>query len=150
MVILDVREKEEYESEHIPGSILCPMSQLNTMAPGILKNLTSGEVIVMCRTGNRARLAIEELRKYDSRHSFTCYEGGILHWKQVQILASTMILLAFILSRTVHPDLIFIALLPGFGLGMAGWTGFCPAAKLLQYMPWNKASNSDTQKSCCR
>ena len=38
MVILDVREKEEFEAEHIPESISCPLSQFDMLVPGILKN----------------------------------------------------------------------------------------------------------------
>ena len=39
MVILDVREKEEFEAEHIPDSLFCPLSQLELFAPGLLKNI---------------------------------------------------------------------------------------------------------------
>lgn len=168
MLILDVREKEEFEAEHIPGSILCPMSQLDTMAPGLLKNIPSSEILVMCRTGNRAKIAIDEFKKLGALHQFHLFEGGILKWKsegkeitgtggvfpimrQVQILASTFILLAFLLAHTVHSNFIYLALFVGFGLAMAGWTGFCPAAKILQLMPWNKKKidSCSTKNSCC-
>jgi rhodanese-related sulfurtransferase len=166
MLILDVREKEEFEAEHIPGSISCPMSQLDLVAPGILKNITQNEVIVMCRTGNRARLAIGELQKFGVPHQFSCYEGGILKWKgegrevagtggifpimrQVQILASTMIFLAFILSSIGNPHFIYLALFVGFGLGLAGWTGFCPAAFIIQRMPWNRKQKSPADSNTC-
>jgi hypothetical protein len=33
---------------------------------------------------------------------------------------------------------------------MAGWTGFCPAAKMLQMMPWNKNHQRPvTDNNCC-
>lgn len=168
MVILDVREKEEFEAEHIPGSICCPMSQLDIMAPGILKNMNATDVIVMCRTGNRAKLAMTEFNKLDLSHRFICFEGGIIKWKQdgkevqgkggvfplmrqVQIFASSMIFVAFLLSHYLHPNAVYLALFVGFGLAMAGWTGLCPAASILQKMPWNKkdAVSCTTNKSCC-
>lgn len=168
MVILDIREKEEFESEHIPGSICCPMSQLDTLAPGILKNIEDKEIVVMCRSGNRARLAVHELKKTGLKHNFTVYEGGIIKWRaekkevtgnkagfpilrQVQIFASTMIFLAFFGSFYIHQSFIYLALFVGFGLGLSGWTGVCPAAFIIQKMPWNnkKADECSSDKSCC-
>lgn len=172
MIILDVREKEEFEAEHIPESILCPLSQFDLQAPGILKNLkTEEEIIVMCRTGNRSKMAINELQKHNISHlRFTTYEGGIQKWKnegkplkgrggsvfplmrQVQIIASSMIFLAFIAATFVSPEFIYLALFVGFGLALAGYTGFCPVVFLLQKMPWNNKRSgisSGTKNDCC-
>lgn len=169
MIILDVREKEEFEAEHIPGSVLCPLSQISTVAPGILNHIPATEIVLMCRTGNRAELAQKELMKLGASHTYSIYEGGILKWKkegkavngsggvfpimrQVQIFASSMIFIAFLLSHYVQHDFVYVALFVGFGLAMAGWTGFCPAAKVLQFMPWNKKSSAacSTDNSCCQ
>jgi rhodanese-related sulfurtransferase len=170
MVILDVREKEEYEAEHIPGSIFCPLSQFDLHAKGILKNIKESDVIVMCRSGKRAKMALDELKKHDASHlNFTCFEGGILQWKsegkpvvaqgkaplpimrQVQIGASSMIILAFAGSHFIAHDLVYLALFVGFGLALAGWTGICPMVSLLQKMPWNKKSGAvSTNASCCQ
>jgi rhodanese-related sulfurtransferase len=167
MLILDVREREEYEAEHIPGSILCPMSQLDILAPGILKNINADEIVVMCRSGNRAKISIGEFRKLGFNLNFTTYEGGILKWKQegkevigsggvfpvmrqVQILASTLIFFGFALAQFINFNFVYLALFVGFGLAMAGWTGFCPAAKMLQMMPWNKNHQRPvTDNNCC-
>jgi rhodanese-related sulfurtransferase len=172
MVILDVREKEEFQAEHIPESICCPLSQFDLMIPGILKHLnTSEEVIVMCRSGNRAKMAINELKKYNVDLSrFKCFEGGILQWKaqgnnvkgsgaifpimrQVQIVASSLIFLAFALSRWFSPDFVYLALFVGVGLAIAGYTGFCPMVQILQKMPWNNRKPMDCENqskpNCC-
>jgi rhodanese-related sulfurtransferase len=167
MLILDVREREEYEAEHIPGSILCPMSQLDVLAPGILKHINADEIVVMCRSGNRAKISIGEFRKLGFNLNFTTYEGGILKWKQegkevigsggvfpvmrqVQILASTLIFVGFALAQFINFNFVYLALFVGFGLAMAGWTGFCPAAKMLQMMPWNKNHQRPaTDNNCC-
>jgi len=172
MVILDVREKEEFQAQSIPGSICCPLSQFDVMAPGILPLIKDEEVVVMCRSGKRASMALESLKKMDqNHHRFSVYPGGILQWKaegkevvgsdsvfpimrQVQIVASSMILIAFVLAHYVSPNGIYLALLVGFGLAMAGWTGFCPMVLILQRMPWNKkglstCSTNSSKTSCC-
>lgn len=173
MIILDVREKEEFEAEHVPESVSCPLSQFDTLAPGILENLKDSEVVIMCRTGGRAKMALTELKKFDVNHNkFTCYEGGILKWKtegkqvrgkgsvfpimrQVQIVASSMIFAAFLGAKFLNPNFVYLALFVGFGLAMAGYTGFCPMVHILQKMPWNNkkvgdcSTTSSTNSSCC-
>lgn len=172
MIILDVREKSEYEAEHIPDSICCPLSEFDLMAPGILKNMKDSEVVVMCRSGNRAQIALNEIKKLDFNHNtFTCYDGGIIKWKsegkairgkgsvfpimrQVQIVASTLILLAFLGAAFIHPQIVYLALFVGFGLALAGYTGICPMVFLLQKMPWNnkkmsQGSSDNSKNNCC-
>lgn len=170
MIILDVREKEEFEAEHVPQSISCPLSQFDVLISGILKNIKEEEIILMCRTGNRAKMAITELKKYDSNHlNFTYYEGGLNKWKeqgkpingkgsvfpimrQVQIVASSMIFFAFLGEKFISPNFIYLALFVGFGLALAGYTGYCPMVQILQKMPWNNKKMSSTQSSnpsCC-
>jgi rhodanese-related sulfurtransferase len=170
MIILDVREKDEFEAEHIPESIHCPLSQFDLHAPGILRSLKNEEVLLICRSGNRAQMALNELSKHQSQHlSFRVYEGGIQKWKsegksvqgkgsgipvlrQMQIVASSMIFLAFLGAAFVHPNFVYLALFVGFGLALSGFTGFCPMVFLLQKMPWNTRSAANcnvTKKSCC-
>lgn len=170
MIIVDVREKEEFEAEHVPESISLPLSQFDLLAPGLLKTLKGNEVSIMCRTGNRAKMALTEFKKLDSQlNGFTCYEGGIVQWKkegkdvngkksifplmrQVQIVASTMIFLAFLGFHFIAPGFIYLALFVGGGLALAGYTGFCPMALILQHMPWNNKKTKECSaesKSCC-
>ena len=171
MIILDVREKEEFEAEHIPDSILCPLSQFDLLAPGILKSLKNEDVTIMCRTGNRAKMAMNELKKHEADHlTFKVFEGGIQKWKiegkpvrgkgavfpimrQVQIIASSMIFLAFLGASFIAPNFIYLALFVGFGLALAGYTGFCPMVYILQKMPWNNkritSCDVSNKTSCC-
>jgi rhodanese-related sulfurtransferase len=170
MIILDVRERDEFEAEHIPESIFCPLSQFDLLAPGILKNLKNEEVTIMCRTGNRAKMAMNELKKHKVDHlSFAVFEGGIQKWKtegktlqgkgssvplmrQVQMIASTLIFLAFLGYHFFAPGFIYLALFVGLGLGLSGFIGVCPMISFLQKMPWNnksRTSSSANQNSCC-
>lgn len=63
-LVLDVRTPEEYAAGHLPGARLIPHDQLAAR----LAELTSArdkdqEVIVYCRTGRRAALAIDALQR---------------------------------------------------------------------------------------
>ena len=84
-------------------------------------------------------MALNELKKFDvNQHQFTVYEGGMIQWKaqgkpvngkgsvfpimrQVQIVASSMIFIAFLASRYIAHDFVYLALFVGFGLALAGF-----------------------------
>lgn len=166
MVILDVREKEEFEAEHIPDSLFCPLSQLDHVAPGILKNIKDSDVTIMCRSGKRAQLALNEIRKMDhQQHRLSVYEGGILRWKaegkpvkgktrvlplmrQVQLAAGLLVLTGVLGHFFVNSSFVYLAGFVGLGLTLAGSTGFCGMALLLQRMPWNQKGDSGKGASC--
>ena len=78
VIILDVREQDEYDSGHIPGAVLLPVSIIdeNTAAEVIPeKNST---VLVYCRSGNRSKTASSVLADlgYTNIYEF----GGINTW----------------------------------------------------------------------
>lgn len=58
--------------------------------------------------------------------------------RQAFVVAAITIIAAFVLAKLVHPDFIYLALLPAFGLLFSGLSGFCPMVALLQLLPWNK------------
>ena len=58
--------------------------------------------------------------------------------QQVQIGASSMILLGLALYLFVTPWGLLLPLFAGLGLMNAGVTGVCGMSKLLVRMPWNK------------
>ncbi len=160
MAILDVREKEEFTSQYIEGSLSCPLSSFKETAKQVLEKCEPGEVTIMCRSGQRSKMALIELKQMGfNRFDFKVYEGGLLQWKkegkpvvgeksilpimrQVQIVASSMILLAFVLGYFVSSAWHYLALLVGFGLALAGFTGICPMVYALEQMPWNKSEKT--------
>lgn len=77
VVLIDVREQEEYDEAHIPNITLIP---LGTVPDNIDKIPTDKTVIITCRSGNRSGQATEFLRQqgFDNVHNM---EGGINAWK---------------------------------------------------------------------
>jgi len=158
-VILDVREQDEFAAEHIPGSVWVPLSQFGHTAPGVLQSLAGKKIVLMCRSGNRAKLALEQITQlgFGGQPAAEVYEGGILEWarqgkpvltgrcaplpimRQVQIAAGLGVLLSVLLGFTVDRRITWAAAFIGAGLTFAGVTGFCGLARLLALMPWNKA-----------
>ncbi|MBU3742659.1 MAG: rhodanese-like domain-containing protein [Candidatus Kapabacteria bacterium] len=78
LVLLDVRQPEEYAAGHIPGSVLIPLGEL----PGRLAEIEqhrAAEIIVICRSGNRSGQACMFLEMQGFAHP-TNMRGGMLAW----------------------------------------------------------------------
>jgi 3-mercaptopyruvate sulfurtransferase SseA len=115
-------------------------------------------VLLMCRSGNRAKLALEKLKQLQliDLSKTEVFQGGILEWKkqgrpiegeaslplplmrQVQLVSGLMAGVGSLLALSSHPNWIYLPLFVGTGLTVAGSTGFCGMALLLQKMPWNR------------
>lgn len=57
--IVDVRTQEEYEQDHIKGSILIPYDEINDTIT-LEKNKT---ILVYCQSGRRSKIAYDKLKK---------------------------------------------------------------------------------------
>ena len=78
VVILDVREQDEYDSGHIPGAVLLPVGTIDeTTAAEVIPEKDS-TVLVYCRSGNRSKTASSALAElgYTNIYEF----GGINTW----------------------------------------------------------------------
>lgn len=167
-VIIDVRERDEFEAEHVEHSINVPLSHFAAVAPGVLNQLRERDVVLFCRSGNRARLAADQLRQlgYSDKVAARVLEGGILEWKrqgkptiqrkashlpvmrQVQLVAGSVVLLSTVLGAFVSPAFLLVSGFVGAGLTVAGATGFCGLALLLAKMPWNSRLPSTQEELC--
>ena len=144
--IIDVRSPDEFLQEHIAGSQNIPLNQI-AQATEQLKGLE--QVIISCRSGNRAGQACNQLEQL-GLSNLLLLEGGIEGWKQagyatvkqpnrfsimqqVQLTVGTMILLG-----TFFKPLWILAVMAGVGMLMAGLTNTCMLATLLGKLPWNK------------
>ncbi len=77
VVILDVREQNEWDAGHIPGALLIPMGQV---ADRLSEIPTDKTVIVQCRSGNRSSQVTDFLRNqgYSNVHNLS---GGLNAWQ---------------------------------------------------------------------
>ena len=78
VIILDVREQDEYASGHIPGAVLLPVGSIDeTTAAQVIPEKDS-TVLVYCRSGNRSKTASTVLADlgYTNIYEF----GGINTW----------------------------------------------------------------------
>ncbi len=75
-VVLDVRQVAEYEKGHIPGAVFIPLSELETRAEELPKDVP---VVAYCKVGGRSRSAAALLRTLGFSEVYNM-SGGILAW----------------------------------------------------------------------
>ncbi len=78
IVLVDVRETAEYEQEHIPGSVLCPLSVFDAeLFPEIPEKI----VVLHCGIGKLSAAAAKQLIEA-GRARVINLKGGIKAWKE--------------------------------------------------------------------
>lgn len=78
VLILDVREQDEYDGGHIPGAVLLPVGTITEeSAAGVIPEKDT-TVLVYCRSSNRSKTASKALAElgYTNIYEF----GGISTW----------------------------------------------------------------------
>jgi rhodanese-related sulfurtransferase len=74
--LLDVRESDEWEAGHVPGSHHLPMHEI----PARLDDLPDDrEIVVACRVGGRSAQVVAYLRA-NGRENVTNLDGGLMAW----------------------------------------------------------------------
>ena len=78
VLILDVREQEEYDSGHSPGAVLLPVGGIDGESAAAVIPQKDTTVLVYCRSGNRSKQASAALAElgYTAIYEF----GGITTW----------------------------------------------------------------------
>jgi glyoxylase-like metal-dependent hydrolase (beta-lactamase superfamily II)/rhodanese-related sulfurtransferase len=148
-LVVDVRLPAEYRAVHLEPSISLPLDEL----PRRRSELPRGrELVLVCRTGARARLAAAELTGFRTR----ILEGGLVAWqeaghpvvegkahisleRQVRIAAGALACIGGALAVTVSPWFGLVPAFVGAGLVYAGVTDRCGMAMLLGKLPYNRA-----------
>jgi rhodanese-related sulfurtransferase len=159
LTIIDVRSPVEFKSLSLAGATNIPLDILSSeLVENHTKNLnaTDQPVYLMCKGGQRAKLANEKLQQLGQE--IVCIEGGMdglsqdnslpFHKdpaaglsleRQVRIAAGSLVLLGVILGTIIHPAVYLLSAFVGAGLVFAGATDWCGMGLLLAKMPWNKA-----------
>ena len=78
VIVLDVREQNEYDSGHIPGAALLPVGTIDEDTAAAVIPEKDSTVLVYCRSGNRSKTASSALAElgYTNIYEF----GGINSW----------------------------------------------------------------------
>jgi len=77
IILVDVRTQEEYIEEHIPGALLVPVDELESLAPELMPD-KEATYIIYCRSGNRSATAA--LMLIDLGYQNVYDMGGIIDW----------------------------------------------------------------------
>ena len=75
--ILDVREQDEWDAGHIPGSVHEPYHDIDDIPDGIDPGRP---VAVMCGSGQRAAVAASLLKRHGANEVIHVVEGGVPLW----------------------------------------------------------------------
>ena len=157
-ILIDVREADEFRDEHIAYANSLPLSNLNALFEQM--NIPDNrKVIFQCLKGVRGGKACDIVISCNkcSNEIFNM-DGGIIAWKeaglpvagnndnkpklsifrQVQIIVGGLVTLMVVLGLMGLTFGFILAGLLGTALCVAGITGWCGLAMLLQKMPWNK------------
>ena len=79
LLLVDVREPEEYDYCHLPGSFLLPLSEVPRRAAEIR---AEGPVVLICHHGVRSAQALGFLRHRLGRTNLLNLRGGVAAWAE--------------------------------------------------------------------
>jgi sulfur-carrier protein adenylyltransferase/sulfurtransferase len=80
VVLVDVREGEEYERERIPGAVHVPRGYLESRIEGAVRD-RDAHVVLYCASGSRSSLAADTLQQLLGYTNVDSMTGGITLWK---------------------------------------------------------------------
>jgi len=156
--LLDVRTPAEFETEHIEGAYNVPLDTLAEHGAEIRAGV-SGLVVLVCRSGQRARRA-EEALKAAGMTNLHVLDGGIAAWlaaglpvrrgeprmsleRQVRIAAGAIAATGGLLALFVNPLFAAIPTFIGSGLVFAGITDTCAMGMAIARLPYNRPASCD-------
>ncbi|MFY1599604.1 rhodanese-like domain-containing protein [Micromonospora sp. WMMD737] len=157
--VLDVRTPGEFETVHMPGSYNVPLDLLREHRDEILSHVDE-DVVLVCRSGQRAAQAEETLRRA-GLSNVHILDGGITAWqtngftvnrrgqrwdleRQVRLVAGLIVAVSVLASIFV-PGLKWVAFAVGAGLTFAAVTNTCAMGMLLARLPYNRGASCSLQ-----
>src|SRR3954469_22745467 len=81
VVLLDVRESDEWDAGHIPGAKHVPRGYLESRVEGVVGADRDQRVIIYCASGQRSALAASTLKELLGYENVASMNGGITLWK---------------------------------------------------------------------
>ncbi|MFI1658901.1 rhodanese-like domain-containing protein [Streptomyces sp. NPDC020472] len=157
--LLDVRTPGEFRTAHIPGSYNVPLNTLIEHRAELLPHL-DGDVVLVCRSGQRAARA-EEVLAGAGLPDLRVLEGGVVAWetagspvergperwdmeRQVRLVAGSIVLATGLVGVFV-PGAHLIGTAIGAGLTYAALSNSCAMGVLLSRLPYNRGPRTDVR-----
>src|ERR1700754_425472 len=81
IVLLDVREADEWDAGHLPGAKHVPRGYLESRVEGVVGSDREKRVIIYCASGQRSALAANTLKELLGYENVASMNGGITLWK---------------------------------------------------------------------
>jgi glyoxylase-like metal-dependent hydrolase (beta-lactamase superfamily II)/rhodanese-related sulfurtransferase len=158
-LVVDVRFPAEYGALHLEPSVSIPLDEIARRRTELPHDR---ELVLVCRTGARARLAAAQLAGYRTR----VLEGGLVAWReaghpvvegkahmslerQVRVAAGTLACLGGVLAVAVSPWFGLVPAFIGAGLVYAGITDRCGMAMMLARLPYNRRRGEASPAGTC-
>jgi len=155
--LLDVRTPGEFETVHIAGAYNVPLDLLREHRDEIRSHLDD-QVVLVCRSGQRATQAEETLRKAGLANVHIL-DGGMNAWeangfavnrgaqrwdieRQVRLAAGLIVAISILVSIVV-PGMQWVAFVMGAGLAIAALTNTCAMGMMLAKLPYNRGASCD-------
>lgn len=156
--VLDVRTPAEFESAHIAGAYNVPLDTLAEHGVELHRNVQQ-PVVLVCRSGQRARQADVALRR-SGMANLHVLDGGVLGWqgagfplrhgaqrwsleRQVRLVAGSIVVAGALGGLLITPALTLVAAMVGAGLTFSAATDTCAMGTLLGKLPYNRRSSCD-------
>ena len=157
--VIDVRTPGEFQTVHLPGAYNVPLDLLREHRDEIVSHMDQ-DVVLVCRSGQRATQAEETLRKAGLTNVHIL-DGGITDWeakgftvnrgaqrwdleRQVRLVAGLIVAVS-VLASVVVPGVEWLAFAIGAGLSIAALTNTCAMGMLLARLPYNRGATCDVR-----
>jgi rhodanese-related sulfurtransferase len=157
--VLDVRTPGEFETAHIASAYNVPLDLLREHRDEIINHLDE-DVVLVCRSGQRATQAEETLRSA-GLNNVHILDGGITAWeakgfavnrgaqrwdleRQVRLVAGSIVMTS-IMGSVAVPKLKWVAAAIGGGLTFASLTNTCAMGMALSKLPYNRGATCDAR-----
>ena len=82
VIVIDVREPNEYQESHLDCASLIPLSTIDINA---LPQQEDKKIVIHCRSGKRSSAACEKLLSQNSSLDLYNLTGGIMAWQNEKL-----------------------------------------------------------------
>ncbi|MFD3374846.1 MULTISPECIES: rhodanese-like domain-containing protein [unclassified Streptomyces] len=165
LTVIDVRTAGEYASGHLPGALNIPLDQVRRALPDLRHAAERGDILMVCASGNRSRVACELLAGEGiaaatlaggttawaaegndlDRPEASAARGGWAMERQVRFTVGTLVLVGLSLGLFVHPAFQLLSAGVAGGLVLSALTDTCTMAVLLGKLPHNRPRVADLE-----